>query len=306
MEPYKYIAQITKEELEKNTVIPCLSDDGFQSILIKNVKEKTVSSQYATDNLNIKLDTTLLCDGVNYYFHIIQSKKNDFYSTKQFDVIYQYIFKKILEPINSIDLFNLISSLEEYFRMTPDPNRKNLQIGVFGELLFVRYLYQSGYPEITEKYHNNFYSKHDVEISSTLRVEIKTASGEKRIHHFKHNQIHRSDVDVYIGSLLLEESKEGLSLYQLFKQVISFYTSPDSIFALEKLMIRCGVSDEEEGPSFSEEKAVSSIRIYNAKSLPQLNVEEENGVTNIEYDVDCSLATATSLDEVLSVFKSAK
>ena len=106
----------------------------------------------------------------------------------------------------------LITSLEDFFKVTPEKNKRDIQIGVFGELLTIKYLYDIGYQAIVDKYHTNFYSKHDVEISSKLRFEVKATTSEKRIHHFKHNQIMRKDVSVVVSSVLLEESKEGLSL----------------------------------------------------------------------------------------------
>jgi hypothetical protein len=297
-----YLANVSEEGLRSNVVIRCTTSDGYPCLLIKNSKEKTgYSPTSLTDNLKIKFDTLVTENGSNYYCHLIQSRKNDYYSTQQFNIVFEYVFNKITAPIDSTSLYSLVTSLEEYFRITPEQNKTRFQIGVFGELLFVRCLYQAGYPEITEKYHKNFYSKHDIEISSSLRMEIKTAEGEHRIHHFKHNQIHRSDVDVLVGSVLLERASSGLSLRDLFTQVIALYKDPDAVFALRKLMARCGISDEDAGPSFSEEKALSDIRIYNAAKLPQLPIDDVDGVTGVEYDVDCSLAESIELSEVLQI-----
>lgn len=303
MENYKYITELNENDFSQRVVILCITEDGKQSILICNDKEKTNPSSYETDNLTIKMDRVLQYNGKDFFLHIIESKKSDEYSRNQFNTIYEYIFRKITQPISSIQLFQLITSIEEYFRLSPEPNRIPLQIGVFGELLFVRYLYDAGYKEIVKKYHSNFFLKHDIEISQSMRVEIKTALGEKRIHHFKHNQIFRTDCDVYVGSVLLEKSQEGLTLYDLFKCVIGILVNPDSIFEMEKLMVRCGVSPEDKGLSIAEEKAINSIRIYRADELPHLVVNDLPGISSIEYDVDCSVSTDENVSDFIDMVK---
>ena len=302
MKQFKYISNITTEELESNWVLPCINEDGFNSILIKNSVEKTVPIESSTDNLNVKLNAVLLHNSKKFYFHIITSKRNDVVANAQFEVVYEYLFKKITESVLDSDLSNLITSIEEYFKISPDLNTKNLQIGVYGELLCIKILYENGYHEILEKYHNNFYSKHDVEISSKIRLEIKTTSTEKRIHSFKHNQIHRDDVDVFVGSSIIETAQEGYSLFDLFEEIINLYPNPESKFSLEKLKQRCGVTNENKGITAALEKAYCDYKFFDAKELPQLKEQIPNGVTSITYDVDCSLSNEISIDNLITIF----
>lgn len=301
MTQFKYISTITSQELETNFVIPCSDENNDSCILIKNSKKKTVQSSYSTDNLDVKLNRVLTRESQDYYFHIIRAKKSDGYSKEQFEIIFQYVFKKIENPIDDVELSILITSLEDYFKITPEKNKRDIQIGVFGELFTIKYLYDIGYASIIDKYHTNFYSKHDVEIDPRTRLEIKTTTSEKRMHHFKHNQIMRNDVSVIVSSVLLEEAKEGVSLREMFEMVLPLFSNPDSQFALKKLMIRCGlVDDENNGMSFSYEKALNDIRFYNAEALPKINVETFEGVYNIEYDVDCSNCQWLELEELLN------
>ena len=197
----------------------------------------------------------------------------------------------------------LITSLEDYFKTTPEKNKREIQIGVFGELFTIKYLYDVGYPEIVDKFHKNFYSKHDLEINSKVRMEVKSTTSEKRIHHFKHNQIMRSDVKVILSSVMLEESKEGTSLKTLFEEVIPLFDDPDAKFALQKLMVRCGIADGEEGLSFAYEKALNDIRFYDAANLPKIEKETFDGITNIEYDVDCSNCDYFNVDDLIKTLK---
>lgn len=300
MTQFKYISLISNEELENNAVIPCVDEENYSCILIKNSKNKVVQSGYSTDNLEVKLNRILTKNGFDYYFHIIKSKNTDAYSKNQFDTIYEYVFKKIERPIDDVELSTLITSLEDYFKVSPEKNKREIQIGVFGELLTIQHLYNVGFQEVTSKFHTNFYSKHDVEINDKVRLEIKSTTSEKRIHHFKHNQIMRNDVDVVVSSVLLEESKEGKTLKALFEEVIPLFENPDSKFALQKLMIRCGINDEDEGMSFSYEKALNEIKFFEATNLPKIPTESFDGVYNIEYDVDCSNCEDLLADDLLA------
>lgn len=299
MTKFKYISSITESELESEVVIPCTDEDGFSCILIKNAKSKTINTGYSTDNMEIKINRVLLRNGKEYFFHIIRAKKMDAYSENQFDTIFEFVFKKIESPIDDVELSGLITSLEDYFKTTPEKNKRDIQIGVFGELFTIKYLFDIGYEEIVEKYHKNFYSKHDIEINSKVRMEVKATTSEKRIHHFKHNQIMRNDVKVIISSVMLEESKEGVSLKTLFENVMALFDDPEAQFALQKLKIRCGIVDGEEGMSFAYEKALTDIRFYDASNLPKIEKESFDGITNIEYDVDCSNCEYLNTDDLL-------
>ena len=300
MRKFKYIANLSIEEIENNVVIPCLDEQGNHTILVQNVLNKSVTSTFSTDNLNVQIDALLHIGDKNYYFHIISSTKNDMYSIGQFQIIYEYIFRKIDSPITGNELSALVTSLEDYFRTTPEKDLFSLQVGVFGELLTIKYLYDSGYRKIVEKYHQNFYSKHDVELDKNNRIEIKSTVSEKRIHNFKHNQIYRNDINVYVCSIMLEQSKEGCSLFDLFNEVIKLYENADSIFALQKLMKRCGVGDENAGLRFAMEKAYNDFKVFDAKLLPKIELDAPNGVTNIKYDVDCSLAENMNIADFIS------
>lgn len=303
MNKFKYISSITESELEENVVVPCTDEDGFSCILIKNAKTKTISSGYSTDNLEVKINRVLFRNGKDYFFHIIKAKKTDAYSKNQFDTIFEFVFKKIDLPIDDIELSGLITSLEDYFKTTPEKNKREIQIGVFGELFTIKYLYDIGYENIIDKFHKNFYSKHDIEINSKVRMEVKSTTSEKRIHHFKHNQIMRSDVKVILSSVMLEESKEGVSLKSLFEDVIDLFEDPEAKFALQKLMIRCGLVDGEEGMSFAYEKALTDIRFYDAVRLPKIDRESFDGITNIEYDVDCSNCEYFNVEDLIGVLR---
>ncbi len=303
MSQIKYITNIKKEEVDNSITILCLNERGFPSILIKNSLEKQIVSPYSTDYLNIKANSVLIFEDKKYYFHIIESNKNDPYSTSQFEVIFDYLFEEIKKPISSNQLSVLISSLEAFFKVTPEKDLLKFQAGVYGELFSVKLMYESGYEDIINKYHDNFYTKHDIEINEKIRIEIKSTLKEKRIHNFSHNQIYRKDIDLYVFSIMLEESTEGYSLYDLFCTLLKYYNDPISVLHLHMLMKKCDVSKEKPGLSCSYDKAVMNFRIFDAKELPKIEMDEPNGVSNIKYDVDCSFAKNIEIDDFILLLK---
>ncbi len=301
MRQFKYIGNIPSEELNNGIVHACINEDGFRCILIKNAVEKTVLSTYETDNLSIRMNTVLSFEDNNYYFHVVTAKMNDAAANSSFEMIYDYVFKKIQNPILDTELAELILSIEEFFRITPERNNRQLQIGVWGELFCVLYMFRQGYEDIIRKYHNNFYLKHDVEFSEKLRLEIKTTIDQNRIHRFRHDQLCRKDVEVIVASLVLEEAQIGLSLFSLFCEVLDLVEDVEDRFALQKLMKLCGVSEEKQGLSFSENKAEQDIRFYMAESLPMIIADIPKGVTKLEYNVDCDLGNPMPLETVIEL-----
>lgn len=303
MAKYKYISTISEEEFNNSIVIPCTDEENYTCILIKNALEKTVQSTYSTENLDFKLNRVLTKDSKDCYFHIIKCKKQDIYSLQQFDIIFEYVFGKINTPLSDVQMGSLITSLEDYFKIIPDKDKTKIQTGVFGELFTVWHMHNNGYQEIVDKFHKDFFSKHDIEISPSIRLEIKTTDGEKRIHHFKHNQINRNDINVYVVSVMLERSQEGLTLYDLFEKVKELFSEPEYIFALEKLKRRCGVSEEDKGLSFAVQHAIQHIRFFDANDLPKLEGNIPDSISAVEYDIDCSGAKSITLEELLQIIR---
>ena len=300
---YRYKSEISEEEFRHSNVLSFTDDLGRPAILIKNAVNKTVMVQGKTDNIEFHLNSVISKGDADYCFHVICCTKNDAYSKEQFDIAFKYLFDKISCPQRDNELSSLITSLESLFKVSKETDLSNLRLGVFGELLFIDQIYQHGYHEILDKYHSNFFSKHDIEISSGKRVEIKTTKSAPRIHHFKHDQLVRNDISVFIGSLVLEESEEGLSLFDLFGKIESYLSSPDQILSFGQLKSFCRINSEDHGPSFAYERAISLIKIFDAHQLPHLEIGDPLGITNIAYDVDCSTTEGMPFEAFISAIK---
>ncbi len=300
----KYISDISEEDLKNNIVLPFTNDSGLSCIMIKNDKNKNNPNVGKTDYLEFHLNSLVTRNDNKFYVHIIICKKRETYALEQFDIAYKYLFKEIKKPISDYDLSILIQSFEALFKISNDRDLSKLQTGVYGELLTLYYLYQNGCSKIFSKFHKNFYSKHDFEIDSSNRIEVKSTVSSKRIHSFSHDQLMRTDINVFVSSLLFEVSSEGVSLYKLFDMVLEVASNSDLFLIFGKLKGLCGVSIENQGVRFSFDKAINDIRFYDSKSLPHIDKTSYPGVFNIEYDVDCSMSEPKNVAELIGYFNS--
>ena len=297
---YRSVEDITIDEFKKATVLLFVDDNNRPTVLIRNSTSKKLIEKGKTDNLEYHLNSVIEKDGELFYFHVITCLKDDPLSMEQFEIGFKYLFGKIAHPLRDKELAALIDSLESLFKISKEKDVTKLRIGVYGELLFLDYVYDNGYKSIFDKYHSDFFSKHDIELNSKNRIEIKTSVGSTRIHNFRHDQIFRDDVTVYVGSLLLEHSKEGLSLLGLMERILEKTSNPDFVIALGTIKSMCRISVEDPGPSFSFDRAISMIRVYEANSLPHLEIGDSLGITNVSYDVDCSTTEGLPIESFIS------
>lgn len=291
---YKYITEITEKEMNEMIIIPCLNDNGFRTLLIKNLTKKRIESNYDTKHLIIKKNITLYYDNQPYFFHLISCKENTNLMNYNFDIIYEYLFKKIEEPIDESTFSELLFSIQSLFEK-PSDNLTSVQIGTAGELLTALHLYKSGYKGIFNNFHKNMFSKHDIEITDSLKIEVKTTTKETRTHRFSHNQIYDNFYDIYVSSVILYKTEKGTSLYDLFVELLNITDNYETRFSLYKLMNFCGVNNMNQGIVFSKENSMKSIKIINGINLPKINNDIPEGISNISYDVYCDLARQESI-----------
>ena len=81
-------------------------------------------------------------------------------------------------------------------------------------------------------------------------------------------------------------------------RIMSLMDDPDDKLNMRKIIRMCDLSDEKPGLSFSEGKASEEIRFYSGISLPMITSSIPNGVTKVEYDVDCSFGEEVDLNEL--------
>ncbi len=299
---YKYITEIEKGELQNANVIPCINESGQRTLLFKNSSLKIIEFSYDTKHLIIKKNVVLNYDNKKYYFHLISCKDSTDYMDHNFDIIYEYVFKKIENPIDEDTFSELMFSIQNLFQK-PSGDLNNIQIGTAGELITLLYFYNKGYKNILNDYHKNAYSKHDIEITETKKIEVKTTTKANRIHRFTHEQLHNLLYDIFVSSVILYTTEKGTSLFELFVEVLNKTNNFETKFSLHKMMNYCGIDTLNQGIVFSLKNSIRSVKLMNSKDLPQISTTIPQGVTNISYESACDLAKECKILDIINTNK---
>lgn len=295
----KYFIKLNRYDLLKKNIVEAINKENKKCILIKDSEMDNITYEFRSDYLHLKT-----CVKLSYeeqyvgIYHILICLSNEESIVTDFLSVFERLLFKNTEKMSANEVINLFNSIDELFKTTPEKENKELQIGLYGELLVLKHLFNLGY-NIINFWHHDYFLKHDIEIDNKNRIEIKTTTKESRIHTFKHNQLARNDVNVYVISCILEVAEKGLSLRSLIEQIIDLCTDFKMINTLCVLKKKCGITDDSCGMCFNEKLAYSKIKIYNSKNIPQLTEEIPDSITHIIYDVDLSNVKSIEFDEIM-------
>ena len=283
----QYLTNISKDDIISKNVIECCDNENRRTILIRNSEENDKAISFENEFFIMKNNFILEVDKNEIgNFHILICKKNDIINKNHFIRVCNYLFKKSNLPQSAEEMLNLFYSLETIFSSKINRD-ESLEIGFYGELSVINYLYQQNL-KCYKDWHTDFFNKHDFEIDERIKVEVKTTSKEIRKHSFSYDQICRNKLNVFVISCSLKLCEKGLSLYELCKNTMSLLKDNKQILAIELLMTKLGLNEDYQGINCIPEETYSSIKIYNAKDIPSLCKIVPECISNIHYDVDFS------------------
>lgn len=296
----EYVTQINYETLLKKNVITGTDITGRASVLIRNADLSSESVCFENDFFVMKNSFVLEHNGTEVgNFHILICKKTDVLSTDHFNRVSAYLFVKPDNSYTSSEMLKLFYSLETIFAVTGSHDR-SLEIGLYGELTVINYFYDNRLGDLYKAWHTDFFNKHDFEIDKSTKIEVKTTTNDVRIHSFRHNQICREGIKIFVISSLLQPCEKGLSLYDLCKKTISILDSSEQMLAIELLMNKLGLNIEYQGISCVQEESYSNLLLYDVKDMPHITSTIPAGVSNIQYDVDFTGIIECPFDILLS------
>lgn len=281
----QYITNISADELYNANVVSCTNAEGLSTILVRNSDNNTNSLSFNNDFFYMKNNVQLSINNNNIgLFHILICKKMDEENICHFKRVCNYLFLRQNKALSSDEMFNLFNSLETIFNSSIIKDGAS-EIGLYGELVLLNYL-----NDLDTNYylawHNNFLSKHDIEISDKIKIEIKTTVKDFRKHSFSYDQIYRPHLKLYVASLLLRPVEVGTSLYNLCIDTMKLLND-DQIINLEKQMRKLGLSENYGGISCVLSETYDDIKFYDADDLPKIG-KIPDGISNIHYDIDLS------------------
>lgn len=184
----QYFAEMKIENISNRNVILCKDEEGRMTLLIRNSLNEENHVSFQNDYLLLKNNVNLTVENISLgNFHILICKKTDDISVSHFARVCNSIFVKNDKPISSDEMVKLFYSLERIFSEKEMKN-SNLEIGLYGELAVINYLFKLG-SKFYDKWHGDFFNKHDFELNEKVKVEVKTTTKNNRIHTFNHDQI---------------------------------------------------------------------------------------------------------------------
>lgn len=277
---------VANKEIQSDDIIIIGHDlDNNATVLLRS-EETSDFTQLTTDNLVLKTSITLLNEEKELgAFHVLKCISDSKEINSQFYKLAQTFLGEITVKVTKEEIISIFQNLQRLFQINKSSEADRLQVGLYGELAVLYMLSQNGYQEILPHWHSDFYSKHDIELSEKCRVEVKTTTTGKRIHHFKLDQLVISGIDIYVYSVLLFRVEKGKSLYDLANDVIAFMPKFEQRMAIISLLKMCGVSKEDKGMVCDLKQTCENIKLYSATNVPKLT-EFVAGVTNVSFDSD--------------------
>lgn len=284
----EYVTQITQDELLSRNVIIGTDSEGRSSVLIRNTDGNGESACFENEFFIMKNGIVLEHDSNTIgNYHVLICKKKDAVSVEHFDRVCDYLFVKPDNSYSSAEMLKLFYSLETIFTVTSSRDR-SLEIGLYGELSVINFFYDKRLGELYKTWHTDFFNKHDFEINKTKKLEVKSTVKDVRIHSFRHNQICREGLDIYVISCMLQPCENGLSLYDLCKRTISLLDNSEQMLAIELLMNKLGLNASYQGINCIQQETYDNMALFNAKNIPHIASAIPSGVSNVSYDVDFS------------------
>ena len=283
----QYLTEIGVEEISKRNVIVCKDEEDRTTLLIRNSFDSKDYATFQNEYLLLKNSVNLIVNNACIgNFHILICKKTDDIGIAHFCRVCDYLFVKNDKPMSSEEMVKLFYSLERIFSESAVKNT-DLEVGLYGELAVINYLFNIK-SKMYNKWHADFFSKHDFELNKKVKLEVKTTRKSNRIHSFGHDQVYRTSLKVYIVSCIIELCEKGTSLYELCKRTIETLTDRTQMLAIELLIKRLGLNEDYQGINCILEDVYSKMKLYNAEKVPHLIENIPDGVSNVHYDIDLS------------------
>ena len=189
-----------------------------------------------------------------------------------------------------------VEKLIELFSKFSKPPTKTVQ-GLWGELFVIAQSKNPAY--LIQAWHNSAADKFDFN-DGIDKIEVKSTSKTKRIHHFSIEQLNPNpNSDLIIISVFVVETGVGESIFDLVKQIDDRIQDDDLSFRMNQIIIQ--TLGREISKSFDMyfdfNLALDSIQFYESEDIPSIaiqNVPDE--VINVHFDTD--LTTVNSIKKI--------
>lgn len=199
-----------------------------------------------------------------------------------------------IQYMGSKDFLGFFYSLMNLFQPQKYEKRKNI-IGLYGELLFIDYVYTNYDIDISKNWHatSGSYSKYDFDFNG-VNFEVKTTFNISNVL-LKHFQIFNSDKN-YLIVMLIEENNVGKSLEELINELYlkGCCRSYKFTLNLETEKKRVSAIDVKQ-----KKFVLKNVFVYDTNAINVFHNIPES-ITDLQYRIDLSEKTCLSDKQVES------
>ena len=198
------------------------------------------------------------------------------------------------QPTQS-DIAHIVNQLIELFRAMANAPRKSLQ-GLWAELFLIS---QAREPAtLVDAWHIMPEDRYDFAMDNQ-RIEVKSFSGDIRIHHFSLEQLHPpEDVKALVASVSVESSQAGESIADLKEKIQTRLGSNlDTLLHVDRIIaLTLGEAWQQASDTrFDERLAEESLAFYEISKIPSVNPNLPTGVSGVRFRSDLTESPTTEI-----------
>jgi len=179
-----------------------------------------------------------------------------------------------------------IGKLVELFRLMHQQSRKSVQ-GLWAELLLIADATDS--EALGRAWHATFMDMYDFNAGSQ-RVEVKSAAGRHRLHHFALAQVTPPyGTDVIVASVLVERASSGPSVFDLAKEVRARLSGTPELLGRVDQIVAEATGDGWRSAAqtrFDKHAARQSIAFYHVADVPRIETALPAHVSDVHFRAD--------------------
>lgn len=248
----------------------------------QNIEREMLSVQY-------DMPCTLISDDdeQNNAYSIITLRASEVSLQSYFIEIFLMMLGKIPAIPSKRELAIEVENLISIFSALSKPPRKKVQ-GLWAELLVIE---RSLHPEtLISAWHSQANAKYDFTMGRD-KIEVKSTSGEERIHHFSLDQLNPSpNSRLLIASVIVRESAQGsggMSIRDIYNKICTKVSANNARLKLYSIMAECIGSDLTKIDSifFDYVEASDTLAFFDANQVPHV---EKNSIQPFVSDVSFS------------------
>jgi hypothetical protein len=245
--------------------------------------------------LSVAVDSTTTSRG---FFHMLSCESSEKIEIDSFLMLLEaFLANRPQQGVGEDSLVSFFRSMLRLFSVERARDVDAERQGLWGELFMMRCT--RGFRFWAPFWHNEVTRSFDFSAPSK-RVEVKTAVGGQRLHHFSHRQIYALEgEEILIASLLVRPEDAGVSLRDLIDECRAALRDSLHFLKVERAVRHAGMEDASDaGPVFDASEAERQLAWFRSADAPHFRMPEPPGVSETRYKVDLSAASCLSPQDV--------